>query len=390
MWLTLEILLWLDVLVLGMTYVGYPGVLRILAAVRPRPVKPGGGATGPLCLVISLHDEARVIDEKIRNALALRAPAPPLILLADDGSTDGSEEVCRAAAAAHPGRIVHVRAPRGGKNRTLNRALDGISEGIVVFSDANAMYAPDSLERIVEPFLDPGVGCVVGQLEFHKDGATLEGAYWRYENQVKRLESATGTMVVGNGAILAARAGLIPELLPGVANDLQLPLAVARAGYRTVFHPAAVAREHVSDSHGEEFGRKVRMATRGLSHAGEMFRLAPGRLKLQFLVHKVLRWLTGVALVEVLVLTTALAVGRGGIYHWLLAAQGLFYLLALGGHLGEARGVGVPATRFPHYFTVMHVAGLQATWRVLRGDRIDVWESPASTRRPQDDGETRG
>lgn len=383
MWLFLEILLWLDVAILGLTYVGYPGLLQLVATLRPRPVRPGRGVTGPLHLVISLHDEVVVLEEKLRNTRALRCEVPPTIILADDGSTDGSEAICSAAAASDD-HVLHVRAPRGGKNRALNRALADVTDGVVVFSDANAIYATDALERIAEPFRDPSVGCVIGQLQFHKDGTTLEGAYWRYENLVKRLESAAGSMVVGNGAIIAVRADLVPELLPGVANDLQLPLAVARAGFRSVFHPAAIAREHVSDSHGEEFGRKVRMATRGLSHAGAMFRLAPGVLKPQFLIHKVLRWLTGVALVEVLALTLALAAARGGVYHWLLAAQGLFYLSALAGHLGEGRGVGVPGTRFPHYFTAMHLAGLLATWRVLRGERIDVWESPASTRRPGD------
>jgi len=336
-------------------------------------------------LVVSLHDERAVIEEKIRNARGLDGAHAARIILADDGSSDGSEEICRRAAADDPERIRHVQAPRGGKNRALNLALAGVDEGVVVFSDANAMYAPDALERITEPFADPSVGCVVGQLRYRRDGETLEGAYWRYEDRIKRLESAAGSMVVGNGAIIAARAELLPALLPGVANDLQIPLAVAREGFRTVFHPAAVAFEHVAESHTEEHGRKVRMATRGLSHAGEMLRLAPGILKLQFIVHKVLRWLTGVALLEVLALTVLLAAALGGVYHWLLAAQGLFYGLAFAGSLGGRVGFTVPGTRFPRYFVVMHIAGLQATWGVLRGQRVETWESPASTRRPGDD-----
>ncbi|MFH1529166.1 MAG: glycosyltransferase [Pseudomonadota bacterium] len=388
MWLILEMLLWLDVALLGLAYVGYPVILSVVASLRPRPTVAGGGVTGPVTLVVSLHDEATVIDEKIGNALALEGAPPPMILLADDGSQDGSEEVCRRAAEAHPGRIAHVRVGRGGKNRALNRALEDVREGIVVFSDANPMYEPDALTRIVEPLRDPRVGCVVGQLRFHAGGRTLEGAYWRYEDLVKRKESACGSMVVGNGAILAVRRGLVPELLPGLANDLQIPLAVARAGFRTVFHPGAVALEYLSDSNEEEFDRKVRMAIRGLSHVGEMIRLAPGVLKLQFFLHKILRWLTGVALLEILALTVALVLARGGIYLWLLGAQGLFYGAALLGRVSERAGVRIPATRFPLYFVVMHLAGLQATWRVLRGDRVETWESPLSTRRPGRDGGT--
>ena len=386
MWLLLEILLWFDVALLGIAYVGYPVILRAVVALRQARAAVEGGSTGPVTLIVSLHDEATVIEEKIRNALELDQGSLARIVLADDGSTDGSEASCRRAAERDPARITHVQAPRGGKNRTLNRALEGITGGIVVFSDANPMYAQDALTRLVEPFRDPGVGCVVGQLRFHRGGETLEGAYWRYEDQVKRLESAVGSMVVGNGAIIAARRELIPTLLPGVANDLQLPLAVARAGFRTIFHPAAVAFEHLSDTHREEFARKVRMAIRGLSSVGEMLRLAPGVLKLQYLVHKVLRWLTGVALVEILGLSVALALGRGGVFHWILACQGGFYALAFLGFAGARAGVRVPGARFPHYFVVMHLAGLLATWRVLMGQRMGTWESPASTRRGDDGG----
>ena len=380
MWTVLAILFWADVALLALTYAGYPAVLALWA--RLLPLQPGGsgGETSPLTLVISLHDEVVVIDEKLRNSLDLEGT--PRLVLADDGSADGSEEICRSAAASHSERVCHVAASRGGKNRTLNRALEEISGGIVVFSDANAMYDRDALPRLAEAFSDPAVGCVVGQLRYHKGGETLEGAYWRYENRVKQAESDVGSMVVGNGTIIAARRSLVPALLPGVANDLQIPLAVARAGYRTVFRPDAVAREHMSDTHGEEYSRKVRMATRGLSHAGKMYRLAPGVLKAQFLVHKVMRWLIGVALLEVIILSAILAAGRGGVWHWLLGLQVVGYALAGLGAAGERRGVRIPGTRFAHYFTVMHLAGLHATWRVLRGETVDVWDKPASTRRP--------
>ncbi len=380
MWTVLAIIFWVDIALLTLTYAGYPAALVLRVRFCPRVPGGSGGETSPLTFVISLHDEVIVIAEKLRNSLALEGT--PRLVLADDGSTDGSEEICRVAAAAHPERVCHVAVPRGGKNRTLNCALEEISRGIIVFSDANAMYERDAVLRLGEAFSDPAVGCVVGQLRYHKGGETLEGAYWRYENRVKQAESDAGSMVVGNGTIIAARRSLVPTLLPGVANDLQIPLAVARAGYRTVFRPDAVAREHMSDTHGEEYARKVRMATRGLSHAGEMFSLAPGVLKLQFLVHKVMRWLTGVALLEILLLSVALALGRGGVWHWLLGIQIAGYALAGVGAAGERRGIRVPGTRFAHYFTVMHLAGLHATWRVLRGETVDVWEKPASTRRP--------
>ncbi len=375
-------LLWAGIATLFLTYIGYPMALAAIArfAAKRGTIPPADGHL-PMTLVISLHNENVVIEDKLRNALALSWKGGVTVLLADDGSTDGSEEVCRQAAVGHPGQVVHVRIPRGGKNRALNAALQHAGDGIVVFTDANAVFEKDALNRIGEAFLDPRIGCVIGLLRFNKNGHSLEGAYWRYENLVKRLESALGSMVVGNGAIIAARRHLIPELLPGLANDLQIPLAVARQGYRSTFQPAAVAWEFLSDTSAEEFQRKVRMATRGLSHVRQMLSLAPGWLKLQYVLHKVLRWLTGVILVAVLGLSIVLAAGKGGFYFGLLGLQLVFYAVAAAGAAGDKRGLRIPGLRFPHYFTLMHLAGLIAVGNVLRSRDFETWDKPASTRR---------
>jgi cellulose synthase/poly-beta-1,6-N-acetylglucosamine synthase-like glycosyltransferase len=387
MWTLAQWLLWAGIATLFLTYIGYPMVLAAVARFLTRrgTIAPEDRHL-PMTLVISLHNEKVVINDKLRNALGLTWRGGVTILLADDGSTDGSEDVCRQAAVDHPGRVVHVRIPRGGKNRALNAALQHVGDGIVVFTDANAIFEKEALNRIGDVFRDPRIGCAIGQLRFHKDGQSLEGAYWRYENLLKRLESALGSMVVGNGAIIAARRQLIPELLPGLANDLQIPLAVARQGYRSTFEPAAVAWEYLSDTSAEEFQRKVRMATRGLSHAWQMLSLAPGWLKLQYVFHKVLRWLTGVILVAVLGLSIALAAGRGGVHSGLLGLQLAFYAAAAAGAVGEKRGLRIPGMRFPHYFTMMHLAGLIAVGNVLRNRSFETWDKPASTRRSLEPG----
>ena len=41
--------------------------------------------------------------------------------------------------------------------------MPALTGDIVVFSDANAMYQPDALLKLVRNFADPEVGCVTGE-----------------------------------------------------------------------------------------------------------------------------------------------------------------------------------------------------------------------------------
>jgi len=222
MWIFAQWLLWAGIATLFLTYIGYPLVLAVAALLSPnRQTSVPKDGLPPMTLVISLHDEKVVIEDKLRNALALVWPGGVTILLADDGSTDGSEEVCRRAAVDHPGRVLHVRITRGGKNRALNEALKVVRGGIVVFTDANAMFEKDALQRIGDAFVEPRAGCVIGQLRFRKDGQSMEGTYWRYENLVKDWPTICRSPLPSLEEGIAAPLNRPP--LPGSTCPIPLP-----------------------------------------------------------------------------------------------------------------------------------------------------------------------
>ena len=62
---------------------------------------------------------------------------------------------------------------------------------MLAFSDANSVWEPGALRRLLAPLTDPEVGYACGQVRFtNADGDNLEGAYWRYEMAVREMESA--------------------------------------------------------------------------------------------------------------------------------------------------------------------------------------------------------
>jgi cellulose synthase/poly-beta-1,6-N-acetylglucosamine synthase-like glycosyltransferase len=172
---------------------------------------------------------------------------------------------------------------------------------IVVFSDANAMYAPDALRMLVRNFADPAVGCVTGEARYVEgsQGAADAGerAYWNYEIQVKRLETAVGSMVGGDGAIYAIRRHLWRTLPENAINDFLNPLQIVAAGWRAVYEPQGVCFEETAGGIRTEYRRRVRIVSRSwralFQAPGVLNPFRVGFFAVSVVSHKVLRWFTG-------------------------------------------------------------------------------------------------
>src|SRR5690349_1591778 len=146
-------LFWGSAGVIAQAYVVFPAAAALRALVQPRPLAPPADGFAPaVSVIVAAHDEAGVIERKLENTLGLDYPRARLdVIVASDGSTDATN----ALVARHPAPEVRLLAlPRGGKNATLNRAVQAAAAGLLVFTDADAMLHPDALRRLVAPFAD--------------------------------------------------------------------------------------------------------------------------------------------------------------------------------------------------------------------------------------------
>lgn len=247
---------------LAWSQLGYPLALWLLRRTAGARQAIGGGEELPrVSLVIAAHNEASVIENKVRNALALDYPADRLeVIVTDDGSTDDT-----AALAQGAGANVVLRNERGGKIRAQDAAVRRATGDVIAFSDANALWDPPALGELVAPFADKAVGFVCGQVRFVNPdgGSNQEGLYWRYEMGLRALESDLSSVTAGNGAIYAVRRDAYVEVDPVMGHDLKLPFTLVRAGWRCVYAPAARATERMVPSIEGEAARKRRM----MSHA---------------------------------------------------------------------------------------------------------------------------
>jgi glycosyltransferase involved in cell wall biosynthesis len=378
---------WTSAAVLAYTWLGYPALLRLLRG-RARPA-PGGRDSAPdVSVIIAAFNEARSIEAKLDSTLLRqRYPHDRLeAIVVSDGSTDATDTL----VAAYPDRRARLirQEPRSGKSPALNRGVAAARGEVLVFTDANALFAPDAIARLTAPFADPEVGLVSGQGLYAAEGGDARvaaGGYVRYEAVLKAGEAALGFLASADGAIYAIRRALYRELAASEVNDLLHPIQAALAGYRCRFDGGACTVEPPSGDGAQEFRRHVRIIAQGMHLLRRwlpaLVRARRWRAVWMLLSHRALRWVGAVFLVAGLVANVAL-VGQGPLYVAALAGQTAFYALAAAGWAAERLGRRLGPLALPYFFCTVHAAGVAGLVRFARGGAEAVW-APAGQAVPE-------
>jgi len=362
-------------------YAGYPLLLWVMSRVSTRRTVSHREIEPTVTLIISAFNEGKVIRRKLENCLSLDYPRPRLeIIVVSDCSTDDTDKIVQEYENTG---VRLIRMPeRGGKTRGLNYAVPRAAGEIVIFSDANAMYDPLVVRNLVRNFADPNVGCVTGESRYEVDGATdstaSENLYWRYELAIKRLESAAGSLVGGDGAIYAIRKNLFRPMRPADLSDFVNPLQITAQGYRNVYEPEAISMESGAETFDQEFRRKVRIvnrAWRGLWRVRVVLNpFRYGFFTVQVVSHKLLRWLVPVFMAGALV-SGLFLMHRSALYASLGIAQLAFYLLAILGWLQSNRSSISRLFYVPYYFCLVNYASLLGILNYYRGQTFTMWQT---------------
>lgn len=154
---------------------------RALVREPPQPIvrtlwRRSLSSAPPIALLAPAYNEAATIENSIQSLLRLEYPSFEVIVI-NDGSTDGTMEVLRAAfklsaeqrdyeatiahkpirgiyhSATHPQLLVIDKA-NGGKADALNAGLNLARAPIVCSMDADSLLEPDALLRAAQPFVE--------------------------------------------------------------------------------------------------------------------------------------------------------------------------------------------------------------------------------------------
>ncbi len=362
---------------------GYPILVKLLAT-NKRMHTHKEDYFPAVSILIAAYNEEKYIANTLINKIGLDYPKDKIeIIVVSDASEDKTDKIVEKISAESDINVSLIRQePRAGKTSGLNLIVTEAKGEIIVFSDANSMYAKDALINLVRNFADNNVGYVTGKMVYtNEDGSVVgEGCskYMRYENWLRKKETLIGSIVGVDGGIDAMRKSLYETLRPDQLPDFVQPLKVFEKGYRVVYEPEALLKEEALDDTGREYKMRVRVILRALWALQDMRHLLnPAKYFLysvKLISHKLLRYLAFIPLL-ICYISNALLISEGIIYILSLFFQSIFYFFAWQGRK-HSNDKNVPVYYLlPYYFSLINMASAHATWRYLKREKQVIWNS---------------
>ncbi|MEV1145101.1 glycosyltransferase [Micromonospora sp. NPDC049799] len=217
--------------------------------------------TEPVSIIVPAYNEQAGIVTSVRSLAGSDHRVE--VIVVDDGSTDGTPDLVDALGLPN---VRVVRKPNGGKSSALNTGIMYARHEIIVMVDGDTVFERDSVRRLVQPFGDPSVGAVAGNVKV----ANRHGLLGRWQhieyvigfNLDRRLYETLGCMPTVPGAIAAFRrrallaaGGMSDDTL---AEDTDVTMAVLRAGWRVVYEEQARAWTEVPGTVGQLWRQRYR------------------------------------------------------------------------------------------------------------------------------------
>jgi cellulose synthase/poly-beta-1,6-N-acetylglucosamine synthase-like glycosyltransferase len=370
-------------------WVAFPALLAWAARIRVQEARRSTGGPAPsIAIIVSAYNEEGHIADRVRNLLEMDYPPDRWrAFIGVDGSKDRTAERARTAAGSGLISVVEFAQNRG-KVSVLKDLVALAQRGepppeILVFTDANTMFEPPALLRLVAPFSDSAVGGVCGKLLFvePEGGKTDENVYWTLENRLKAMEGAIDSCLGANGAIYAIRSSLFWSAIPAntIIDDFVIAMKVRERGLRVVYEPQAVAVEELPPEVHQEWKRRVRIGAgdfQALWLCRRCLYPSQGLFAWSFWSHKVLRWFTphlmilGFLLAVVATQSTDSATGR-----LFLSLYAILGAAALLGSVSRRRQTRLARTlRRVQYLLAIQAALFAGFLLFCRGNLTGNWQ----------------
>jgi glycosyltransferase involved in cell wall biosynthesis len=113
-----------------------------------------------LSIVIPCYNEKTFIKEIIKQIKTSPIPRKEIILV-DDCSTDGTQEIVKNEIANQVDRVIYHKKNMG-KGAALRSGLKAASGDVVIIQDADLEYNPEDYPRLLRPILEEKADVVYG------------------------------------------------------------------------------------------------------------------------------------------------------------------------------------------------------------------------------------
>lgn len=384
----LTIFFWASLAILFYCYIGYGIILFFITGLKGllgghKKINPVDEVI-PVTLIVTAYNEEAILEEKIKNTLAINYPADKLRLIF---ITDGSADESVSLVKRYPSILLLHQQERRGKYAAIKRAMQSVTTPVVVFSDANTMLNPDCINKIASNYTRENIGGVAGEKKILRNKnvsavGEAEGLYWKYESFMKKMDAALNTVTGAAGELFSIRTALFKELDNElILDDFVISMQICLQGYKIEYEPEAFATELPSASLAEEEKRKVRIsagAYQSIGYLKECLNIFKHPLlSFQYISRRLLRWIFCPVMLLFLLVSDILLVTyepEVDFYKWALYAQAAFYLFAFIGWLIVLSGKRAGFLAIPFYFVFMNYCLVKGFIKFLKGKQSVLWE----------------
>ena len=376
------IIFWVSVLLIFHTYLFYPLILKALSAnKKENDIVFLAGEEPGVSIIVSAFNEEDVIAEKIESVLSSNYPSEKFeIIIGSDASNDKTDEIVAEYAAQYDNVKFFAYGERRGKGNVVNALVSNAQFPLLVLTDANVMFDPDTLKYQIRHFRNERIGLVdtnMINMGLKKEGISYqEKAYISREVNIKNMEGKLwGTMMGPFGGCYAIRKEDYSQVPSNyLVDDFYINMRIFEKKKLAINDLNARVYEDVSNNLKDEFRRKVRIATGNMQNLRTFFHLLFYKhVGFCFLSHKILRWL-GPFFIILALLSNLFLISLNHYYVLTLIGQcGLLLIPGLD-YLLKKAGVHIPYFRLITHFYAMNLALLIGFFRSFQQISSGTWD----------------
>ena len=225
--------------------------LTVSLVIDRQPALRVGAPTDPVTIIIAARNERAGIEDTLERIAAQDHAGPIAVLLADNGSTDGTAAVAEAAAARLGLDLSVIREERPGKSHALNTALAAVRTALVITVDADTALHRTAVRGLVARLVSspPDVTAVAGAVLVRNSRASIwtrmqEWDYFLGIASIKRVQGMYQGTLVAQGAFSLYRTEALREIggwPDAIGEDIVVTWELMKLGGRVYFEPRAVA-----------------------------------------------------------------------------------------------------------------------------------------------------
>lgn len=209
---------------------------------RPRGYQP------LVSVLIPAYNEEKVLAKTVKPVLRSHYRNIEVIIV-DDGSSDGTFKVAKELARRHKRVQAFAMKRNGGKAAAMNLAVSKAKGEVIVGIDADTVFPPATLGKLVRHFADDRVGAVAGTVKVGNVRNMV--TRWQALDYIigitieRNAQAFLGAVMIVPGACGAWRRSAVLEAggysHRTLAEDFDLTLSIQRLGRRVIQDNEAIS-----------------------------------------------------------------------------------------------------------------------------------------------------